>query len=388
MSTMSLNIAQLIVGLLCLSLLACQPKNNEQLQQTTVLSRNEVILDERSPKHSYIKEAVIDLIQRPLMEQVTGKITYDETRTVRVSSPIAGRVVGTIAEVGSHVRIGDILTELDSPELGQAQAAYAEALADLNLANHTFQRMRLLYDNDVAPRKQLEQAEDDLIRARSEAERARLRLANLGIRDNPRMDNRFVLHAPLSGVITERNINPGMEIKPDLSEPLFVISDLSRLWVQIDIFEKDIGLIHTGAKVVLNVQAFPSEDFTAIVDYVGQIVYETTRTVKVRCTLSNTDGRLLPFMFASVKVESDPTDLAIVVPLTALFTENESEWVYVNIGNYHYQKRLVKTGLRLKEKVVIHEGLKPGERLVTDGALLLRAEQETEQLKEETRNDY
>ena len=103
-------------------------------------------------------------------------------RTARVSSPIAGRVIGAIAAVRCTVRTGDTLAVLDSPELGEAQSAYAEAMSDLNLADRDFQRIRELYDNGIAPRKEQEQAEDNLTRARSEAERARLKLANLGAR--------------------------------------------------------------------------------------------------------------------------------------------------------------------------------------------------------------
>lgn len=367
------SFTQLIAGLLCFSLLSCQSRTEELPQKVTPSASDEVSLKAGSPKLSYITEAVAKLVQRPLMEQVAGKIVYDETRTVRVFSPIAGRVIGTIAEIGSQVRVGDTLTILDSPELGQAQATYESALADLELAKRTFQRVKILFENDIAPRKQLEQAEDTLIRARSEAERARLRLANLGVRQI-HTDNRFVLRTPLAGTITERNINPGMEVKPDLTAPLFVISDLTHLWVNIDIFEKDIGLIHTGAKVILNVPAYPNEDFVATISYISRIVDETTRTVKVRCMLPNLDGRLLPAMFASVRVMSEPDDLAIVIPLTAMFTEGESDWIYVNTGNYHYQKRPVKTGLRLKNEAVIVEGLKAGERFVVDGALLLGSE--------------
>lgn len=377
MSSKLPNITQLATGLLSLSLLACQPQNHEQPNRISPIPKDEVILSEDSPKREYIKEAIIELVQRPLMDPVTGKITYDETRTARVSSPIAGRVIGTIAALGTHIRIGDALVELDSPELGQAQSAYAEAMSDLNLANRAFQRIQELYDNGIAPRKEREQAEDSLARARSEAERARLKLANLGARPG-RMDNRFILHAPISGVVTERNINPGMEIRSDLSAPLFVISDLSDLWVQIDLFEKDIGLIHVGTKVLLHVPAYPAENFTATVDYISQVVDETSRTVKVRCILLNIDGKLLPAMFAAIEVQSDPDDLAIVVPLNAIFAENESDWVYVNIGDYRYQKRPIKVGLRLKDQAVILEGLKPGERLVVHGALLLRTEQDAE----------
>src|SRR6185437_6796911 len=122
MSSKLPNITQLATGLLSLSLLACQPQNHEQPNQISPIPKDEVILSEDSPKREYIKEAIVELVQRPLMDPVTGKIAYDETRTARVSSPIAGRVIGTIAALGAHVRTGNALVELDSPELGQAQS--------------------------------------------------------------------------------------------------------------------------------------------------------------------------------------------------------------------------------------------------------------------------
>lgn len=372
------NHPRLIAGLLSLSLLACQPETNAPKKPVVALPKNEVILNQNSPKRAYIKEAVVELVRRPLMDPVTGTLTYDEARTARVSSPIAGRVIGTIAALGSAIHTGDPLVELDSPELGQAQADYAGALADLNLADRASQRMQELYANGIAPRKDQEQAQDNLTRARSEAERARLKLANLGVR-NGRTDNRFVLHSPVSGVITERNINPGMEVRSELVDPLFMISDLSSLWVQMSVFEKDLGLIHVGAKVLVHVPAYPGEIFTATISYISQVVEEKTRTVKVRCILPNADNRLLPAMYAAIEVQSEPNDKAVVVPLTALFTEDESDWLFVAIGDGHYQKRPVKVGLRLKDRAVVLEGLTSGERLVIDGALLLRTEEDAEQ---------
>ncbi|PSJ18749.1 efflux RND transporter periplasmic adaptor subunit [Nitrosomonas supralitoralis] len=359
---------------LLLMLIACQPQTGQMVEQLTTQPSNEVILNPGSQAHTYIKESVVKLFQRPIMAPVTGKIVYDETRTSRVTSPISGRVAGNIAELGIYVHKNDALAELDSPELGQAQSTYANALSELNLATRIYQRKKKLYEYDSVPLKDVEQAEADLDRIRNETERARLKLANLGIH-SMHLDDRFVLRAPLSGTITERNINPGMEIRSDLDTPLFVISDLKQLWVQMDIFEKDIGSIHVGAQVLLRVPAYPDENHTATVSYISQIVDESSRTVKVRCIVPNPENKLLPAMFASIEVQSNPKDLAVVVPLTALFTEGQSAWVYVNMGDYHYQKRWVKTGLRLKDRAVVLEGLNVGEQLVIDGALLLHAEQ-------------
>jgi cobalt-zinc-cadmium efflux system membrane fusion protein len=358
-------------------LAACHSQEEAPKQAAPNIPKDEVWLSANSPKRGYIREAVVAASPRPLMDPVAGKVAYDETTTVRVSSPIAGRVTGDIAALGARVRAGAALATLDSPELGQAQADYAKAQADLQLAEHAFQREQGLIEAGVAPRKDYEQAQDALAGARSEAERARLKLANLGVR-GAHEDNRFTLHAPIAGEITERNINPGMEVRPDLAAPLFVLSDLSRVWVLMDVFEKDIGLIHAGMQVLASVQAFSGQTFTGTVDYIGRVVDDNTHTVKVRCLLPNPDKKLLPAMYAAVEVQSDPGDTAIIVPLAALFTEGESDWLFVAIGDGRYQKRAVKVGLRFKDKAVISEGLKSGERLVVDGALLLRTEEDSE----------
>ena len=336
------------------------------------------MLSPNSPKRGYIKDAIVALSTRPLLDPVTGTVAYDETRTVRVSSPISGRVTGNIAKLGAKLKAGETLATLDSPDLGQAQSDYIKAKADQNLSERTFNRQKELFDHGVAPRKDFEQAQDDLARSRGEAERARLKLANLGVKGND-ADNRFALLAPIAGEVTERNINPGMEVRPDLDDPLFVISDLSHLWVLMDVFEKDIGLIHVGQQVLAKVQAYPDRTFPATVDYISRVVDQDTRTVKVRCVLPNPEKKLLPSMYASVEVQSGPNDKGIVIPLGSLFTEGESDWVFVAIDTDHYLKRPVKVGLRMKDAAVITDGLKPGERLVVHGALLLRTEEDSEQ---------
>ena len=171
----------------------------------------EVVLSENSPKRDYIKEITAQLVQRPLMEPVTGKMCMTKAQTVEFLAD-CGPGNWRNCRDWRPVREGDALAELDSPDLGQAQSAYSDALADLNLAERAYQRIKELADNGITPRKELDQAEDNLSHAKSEAERARLKLANLGVRSR-RTDNRFILHAPISGAITERNINPGMEVK-------------------------------------------------------------------------------------------------------------------------------------------------------------------------------
>lgn len=342
------------------------------------LPPDEIQLPSDSSKRDYIHEQRVELSAAPVMEPVAGKLAYDETRTARITSPVPGRVISAIPALGSAVKAHDPMVELDSPDLGQAKEDYANAVADERLAEAGYQRAKMLYEGKVLPRKELQQAEDSYTRTRNEAQRTRLHLRNLGVADDL-IDNRYFLRTPIAGTITERHVNPGMEVRPDLPDPLFVVSDLRALWVLMNVFEKDLGRIHPGKQVLVGVPAYPDRKFPATVEYIDKVVDEATRTVKVRCRLDNPDGKLLPAMYATVEVQSDQENRGIVVPLSALFTEGEGDQIFVKLGEGHYKRRDVKVGLRLRDRAVIAVGLAPGETIVSEGALMLRTEEANEQ---------
>ncbi|MEI8573939.1 efflux RND transporter periplasmic adaptor subunit [Methylomonas sp. LW13] len=337
----------------------------------------EVVLAPDSPKKAYVKTAHLTLAQHPLLEPLAGKIVYDESLTSRISSPVAGRVVATPIALGTPVQTGSTLLELDSPDVADAEADFAKAQAAATLASHAFNRQQELYAGKAISRKELEQAQSDLSSARSDLQRATDRLKNLHLSAR-QADGRFALRATLPGIVVERNVNPGMEVRPDLDTPLFVVSDLKHLTVLLEVFEVNIGKIKLGQQVAVSVPAYPGVTFPATVQYIGQVLDETTRTVQVRCKLDNPDGRLLPGMYATISVESAADDKAFVIPLTAVFTEGDADYVFTALDDNRYRQRRVEIGLRLKDKAVITQGLDANELLVTEGALMLRAEEEVE----------
>lgn len=366
------------LGLLLL-FTACQPNPQPELASAKpALPRDEVLLAEDSSKRAMIVEMMVALISAPVTEPIAGKIAYDETRTARVSAPISGRVVSDLPGLGAVVKAKDPLIELDSPEFGQAKENYANALADQQLADYAWGRAKTLFDHGVLPHKELQEVENRLAHAKDDVRRSLMHLKNLGVSDNE-INNRYLVRSPIAGVITERHVNPGMEVRPDLGAPLFVVSDLKSLWLQMSVFEKDLGLVMPGTNVLVRVPAFPDRTFQATVEYIDKLVDETTRTIKVRALIANSDGALLPQMFATAEVLSTAKNMAIVVPLTALFTEGEGDQVFVKIGDGHYKQRDVVVRLRLKDRAVIGVGLSPGEMIVSQGALLLRTEEANEQ---------
>lgn len=375
-----------IALLVTVMLTACSDNSEQPAPPKSTRIAGEVFLAPDSPKKAYVKTQSLQLSQHPLLEPLAGKISYDESLTSRISSPVAGRVITIPVSLGTAVQPGSTLLELDSPEVADVEADFAKAQADLTLASHAYQRQQELYEGKAVSRKELEQTQDDLIRARSELQRAQDRLKNLHL-SNKQLDGRFSLHASLAGIVVERNVNPGMEVRPDLDQPLFVVSDIKRLTVVMQVFEVNLGKIRLGQKLSVTVPAYPGQTFPATVSYIGQVLDEKTRTVQVRCELPNQDGRLLPGMYATINVESDAHDQAIVIPLTAVFTEGDDDFVFVALDDHHFKQKPVTIDLRLKDKAVIAAGLSAGEQLVTEGALMLRAEEEVETSSENAKSE-
>lgn len=370
-----MNIRLTAVFLLALAAAACrQEPVDPELTAPKASLTGEIVLPADSPKRQFIKVLTVAPTSTAVMEPVAGMIAYDDTRTARITSPLAGRVVSALPALGAAVKVGTPLVELDSPELGQAKEDYQNALADAELADKAFRRANELFEGAVLPRKELEKAQDDVQRARNEVQRTRLRLRNLGAPETG-VDDRFALRSPVTGEITERHINPGMEVRPDLPDPLFIVSDLNHLWVLMDVYEKDLGHIHVGMKVMVTVPAYPNETFPATVTYIDKVVDNDTRTVKVRCAIDNPGEKLLPAMYATVELLAEQAQQAIVLPLSAIFTQGEGDAVFVVTGDGRYQQKAVTVGTRFKDRAIVAQGINSGDTVVVDGALLLRAEQ-------------
>lgn len=321
-----------------------------------------------------IKVSPVEEFPVPLAEPLNGRIAYDENATARVSSPILGRVVSLRALPGDFVKAGESLLVMDSPDLAQAVSDLAKARADELRKTQANERAKALLDGGVIPLKDQEGTEADLAQARAETQRAELRLRNLNLKSGPAGDGRFHLRAPLSGVIAERQVNPGMEVRPDLQNPLFVITDPTRLWVIIDLPERNLSKVEIGHPVSVEVDAYPNEPFRATIQRVGETVDPVTRRVQVRCSISSPDRKLKPEMYARVRLLSDEHKRAVRVPNSALITEGLYTYVFVEKDPGVFEKRRVMLYIQDQDFSYIATGLERGERVVMVGPLLLNAE--------------
>ncbi len=314
--------------------------------------------------------------------RTTGRLAWDEDRTARVLPPIGGRVRKLLADLGQRVSRGAPLAALESSDFGQAQADANRAATDLAAAERTLARVRELYEHAAAPRKDLEAAEADRDRARVEKDRVAARLALLdgagappaaGSGGGRGVDQHFVLRSPIAGVVVDRAINPGLEVRADAQAPLYVISDPLRLWVYLDVVEQDLATVRPGLPLTLHCNAYPQRVFAGRLEVVGDTLDPATRTVKARGSVDNPNRLLKAEMYVDVEI-ADPARLpALEVPSAAVVAEGRQRFVFVEEGRGRFARRPVTAGAERGGKTVIQAGLAPGQRVVVDGSLLLES---------------
>jgi cobalt-zinc-cadmium efflux system membrane fusion protein len=328
----------------------------------------------------------------------TGKILVPEDRVAVIGPVNAGRIVRLYAGQGTRVRKGQTLAELESADIDQAEADYLKALADyenarrssaaeVKLAQANYDRTKLLYEQKITAGKNLQSAEHDLEVAKAAAENsvsgtnaaliaARRHLLLLGIKASTidslpkRADLAavFSLNSPIDGIVVERNATIGASVGTDAN--LFKIIDLSRVWIDANVFEKDLQQVRPGQEVKLTVPAFPGSTFSGRVILINSVVDPDTRTVKVRTEVANPDGRLKPDMFANVQIVTALNRTAISIPQSAVLTDEGKTIVFVAEGN-GYKKRQVQAGIQSNDRVEIVDGLNAGDKVVVKGNYLL-----------------
>ncbi len=326
-----------------------------------------------APQLAFLQIKQVEALPEPLTEALNARITYDDNHTARVFSPIAGRVLRISTEMGQRVKAGDPLVVLDSPDFAQALADSAKADSDLVRKQKAYERARQLLEVQGIARKDAEAAEADMQQAEAEAHRAKARLKNLNSQAlTPKGE--FVLRAPVEGIVSERLVSAGSEVRPDATSPLFVITDPKRLWLQIDLPERQLGKVRVGQPVFIEVDAYPGETFPGKISVIGETLDPVTRRITVRCEITDTQQKLRPEMFARATPVADAKSRLPRIPNTALVTQGLYTYLFVEKVPGVLQRRRVTLALQGSDYSYVKEGLQAGERVVTSGALLLNSE--------------
>jgi len=337
-----------------------------------------------------LKQVSTDTVKEHLVSidrKATGRIGFNEDRLTPVFTPFSGRIVELLANKGDNVRSGQPLAIVESPDFVGAQNDVASARSDVAKANIGFnaaqvaaQRARRLHDQEAIATKDLQQAEADLARAQDDVRRSqaalsaaenRLRLFGKEPDETAAVDPKVTLRAPLSGTIVDRKVGPGQYVKPDNTDPMFLITDLGTLWVLVDVYESDLAAIHLNMPVEVTVSAYPEKVFPARISFISPTVDPATRTLRVRCLVPNPNGLLKPDMFATIKIAAAGRQPMATLPSSAIVVDGNDSLVFVADGPGHFRKQMIHVGKEVEGGFIVDSGVRPGDVVATRGALLL-----------------
>jgi cobalt-zinc-cadmium efflux system membrane fusion protein len=304
--------------------------------------------------------------------ELPAKLVWNEERTQRIYPAFAGRVMAIKADVSQAVKAGSLLAQLASPDFGMAQADTAKANAEGSLSQKSLQRQRELFEAGIIARKDLDQAEFDTARTQAEIQRTEARTKLYG--SGGSVNQQLALVASINGTVVERNLNPGQEVRPDQSGPgvpaLFVVTDPTSLWVQIDARESEIGTLKIGSSFELVIPSLGGQKFQGRVTAAADFIDPSTRTIKVRGVVANPDRLLKAEMLATARIERILGE-GLVIPSQAVSLLGTKHTVMVQTQPGVFESREVGLSYQGPKETVVSSGLEAGEQVVTENVLLL-----------------
>lgn len=314
-----------------------------------------------------------------------GVIRPNENALANITTLVRGRVAEVHADLGQMVKANQLLAVLHSGDLGLAQSAYLKARARRHVAEQAYQRAQFLYKEKVIGQAEEQRREGEMISIRAEAQEALEGLRLLGMDDKQirslertqTIRSQVPIVAPFAGRVIARDLTKGELV--ETTHKLFVVADLSKVWVVANVSEKDVSYVQRATAVPnqpvgVYVAAYPDDVFQGTVVYVGDVLDTATRTMQVRLTLDNSTGRLKPEMFATIRVSSEAAPDVLVVPEAAVQNDQSSSFVFVQQEPGVFEARTIRLGDKNGTFAEVLEGLREGEAVVKEGAFTLKSE--------------
>lgn len=387
-----------------------EESSDESEEAAEARATDVVTLDDKTQDEIGLKVEAVQERAFATLIRATGVVAPNDTRVAHVRLLSSGRVESVHVRVGDQVRAGQPLLTYDNVEVGQLFGEYAgaaasvdRASADAAVARRALERATKLVEAGGLPRAEYERRDAEYKRAQAEVASARgvmtnveRRLQRFGVtteeleqlRENSApaaSRSRTVVRAPFGGAVTAANVAPGEAV--DTERELFTISDLSTVWVLGDLYQKDLASVRAGQRAEITTEAYPDDTFVGRITNVSDVLDLNTRTAKVRAEVTNRERRLKVQMFVTMQIPTTAERPRVVVPTAAIQQIDDNTVVFVQTGDDTFQKRVVRVGLGIGGLVPIDDGLKAGERVVTDGAFMLKSKLKAGSIEAEGEED-
>ena len=312
--------------------------------------------------------------------RTTGTVDWDNDRTTQAITQVSGPITRIVVDTGTKVKKGDALLYVSSPDVNTAISAYRKAKNRLDLAQRNLDRNKDLLEHKAISQRDLESAQADYNDAATDVQASLETLRIFGVtkqditeaeQQNVGIRPELAMRAPIAGTVVQKMVLPGQFIQAGVTVA-FVISDVSTLWVQGHIYEKDLRSIHKGDAVEMRNTSFPVV-FHGTVSYIGDMIDPATRTTPVRIVTSNIDGLLKKDLFLDVTIQDKSQHQALVVPTTSvLYDDQNFPFVFLQVEPGKFAQKPVKIGGQQQDQTEILDGLKEGDRVVSQGSVFLQ----------------
>lgn len=362
----------------------CSSKKDEAPVEAKAVDPNIVEITDQLAKQ--IKLHTAGLIEMRGNLRVPGTIQVDEQRMARIGASVTGRIKDIEATLGQNVKNGQVLATLNSTELAQNQLVYIKAAQQIGLHTKAVERARLLQEADVIGAAELQRREAELSAAQAELNAARDQLIVLGMNESAidklsktgQIRSFSNVVSRITGTVISRKVNLGQVVQP--AEELFIIADLSHVWVVAEVPEQQIDLIQVGEEVLVEIPALGNKQYKATLIYEGDVVNPQTRTVTVRSDIENADREIKPDMLVSMLIKSSPVS-KLALPLQSIVRENDITYVYVQLAPNKFRLREVELGAEYEGMVTVANGVSKGEIVVAEGAFHVNNERKRKELE-------
>jgi cobalt-zinc-cadmium efflux system membrane fusion protein len=327
---------------------------------------------------AHVQIVSVERTKLPRLLRLTGNVTYNAFQTTPVFSAIGGPVHQILVAPGETVHAGQPLLTVNSPDYSAARSAYIKARDSFFLAEKIYKRAEDLYAHGAIAESDLQQAESGRTQAQADMQASEDALRALGLNDPeavvknpPKMTSQIPVIAPVGGEVVERLVGPGQLLQGGATQ-VFTISDMSTVWVLVNVYQSDMAYVHAGDSVEITTDSYP-EVFHGKISYIAPALDPNTRTLQARIVTSNPAKKLKKDMYVTASVQAGAIRDALTVPDTAVLHDTENQaFVYVQSSSNQFARRLIKAGDSLGGRTQVTDGLKEGERVVGDGALFLQ----------------
>ncbi|MEW6004959.1 MAG: efflux RND transporter periplasmic adaptor subunit [Stygiobacter sp.] len=309
-----------------------------------------------------------------------AKVITNQDYEAQVSSLVQGRVHKVYVKEGEYVKEGQVLMHVEGLEIGEIKAVYLQAKATLDFTKAAYERQQTLLEQNVGSQKAFLEAKAEYEKALAEYNAEDKRIHSIGLEhsdietgaDTEHIAGVLTIKAPINGIVTERNVVIGQLVEANTTA--FKIMNISNLWAEGQIYEKDLTKVSGKPKVEFTTSAYPNEKFKGEVILIGQTIDEHSRTIKVRASLQNTNSKLKPNMFGELFIPINSNTKGIIIPTDAMVKEGNESYVFVVENDSTFTRRNVETGIEFAGMREVVSGLKKGEKIVSKGVFFLKSE--------------